>query len=152
MWGGRGQRKRERVGHHGKGKGFPLFPSSHRPPRAFYFFDYCYFYRDIQREPLRRRRVLKYVAFEKRLKEGGKKSRGGSQECKVTKAGGLNPLLPLKRSELNHATDMMEEYKGMAAMLFLSFKFVRSEIKESFVSRVNALLVGMYLYQWLMSS
>ena len=47
---------------------------------------------------------------------------------------------------------MMEEYKGMAAMLFLSFKFVRSEIKESFVSRVNALLVGMYLYQWLMSS
>ena len=96
--------------------------------------------------------MLKYVAFEKRRKEGGKKSRGGSQECKVRKAGGLNPLLPLKRSELNHATDMMEEYKGMAAMLFLSFKFVRSEIKESFVSRVNALLVGMYLYQWLMSS
>ena len=25
------------------------FPSSHRPPRAFYFFDYCYFYRDTQR-------------------------------------------------------------------------------------------------------
>ena len=23
------------------------------PPRAFYFFDYCYFYRDTQREPLR---------------------------------------------------------------------------------------------------
>ena len=23
------------------------------PPRAFYFFDYCYFYRDSQREPLR---------------------------------------------------------------------------------------------------
>ena len=140
------------MGHHGKGQGLPLFPSSHRPPRAFYFFDYCYFYRDIQREPLRRRRELKYVAYEKRLKEGGKKSRGGSQECKVRKAGGLNPLLPLKRSELHHATDMMEEYKGMAAMLFLSFKFVRSEIKESFVSRVNALLVGIYLYQWLMSS
>ena len=31
------------------------FPSSHRSPRAFYFFDYCYFYRDTQREPLRRR-------------------------------------------------------------------------------------------------
>ena len=28
------------------------------PPCAFYFFDYCYFYRDIQREPLRRRNVL----------------------------------------------------------------------------------------------
>lgn len=26
---------------------------------------------------------------------------------------------------------MMEEYKGMAAMLFLLFKFVRSETKES---------------------
>lgn len=66
--------------------------------------------------------------------------------------GRFEPPAPLKRSELNHATDMMEEYKGMAAMLFLSFKFVRSEIKESFVSRVNALLVGIYLYQWLMSS
>ena len=31
------------------------FPSSHRPLSAFYFFDYCYFYRDTQREPLRRR-------------------------------------------------------------------------------------------------
>ena len=29
-------------------RGMP-FPSSHRPPRAFYFFDYCYFYRDTQR-------------------------------------------------------------------------------------------------------
>jgi len=28
---------------------------SHRPPRAFYFFDYCYFHRDTQREPVRRR-------------------------------------------------------------------------------------------------
>ena len=44
---------------------------------------------------------------------------------------------------------MMEEYKGMAAMLFLSFKFVRSETKESFLSRINALLVGI---QWLLSS
>ena len=31
------------------------FPSSHRPPRAFYFFDYWYFDGDTQREPLRRR-------------------------------------------------------------------------------------------------
>ena len=44
---------------------------------------------------------------------------------------------------------MMGEYKGMAAMLFLSFKFVRSETKESFLSRINALLVGI---QWLLSS
>ena len=36
---------------------FPPFPSSHCPPRAFYFLDYCYFYRDIQREPLRRREL-----------------------------------------------------------------------------------------------
>ena len=70
------------MGHHGKGKGLPLFPSSHRPPRAFYFLDYCYFYRDIQREPLRRRRVLKYVALEKRLKEGGKKSRGEARNAR----------------------------------------------------------------------
>ena len=33
------------------------FPSSHRPPRAFYFFDYCYSYRDTQLEPLRRREI-----------------------------------------------------------------------------------------------
>ena len=33
------------------------FPSSHRPLRAFYFFDYCYSYRDNQREPLRRREI-----------------------------------------------------------------------------------------------
>ena len=33
------------------------FPSSHRPLRAFYFFDYCYSYRDTQREPLRRREI-----------------------------------------------------------------------------------------------
>ena len=36
LWGGRGERKRERAGHDGK----EPFPSSHRPPRAFYFFDY----------------------------------------------------------------------------------------------------------------
>ena len=36
---------------------FPPFPSSHRPSRGFYFLDYCYFYRDIQREPLRRREL-----------------------------------------------------------------------------------------------
>ena len=28
------------------------FPVSHRPPRAFYFFDYCYFNRGTQQEPL----------------------------------------------------------------------------------------------------
>ena len=31
------------------------FPSSHRPPRTFYFYDYYYFYRDTRRKPLRRR-------------------------------------------------------------------------------------------------
>ena len=30
---------------------------SHRPPHAFYFFHYCYFYRDTQWEPLRRREL-----------------------------------------------------------------------------------------------
>ena len=34
---------------------FPPFPSSHRHPRAFYFFDYYCFYRDTKREPLWRR-------------------------------------------------------------------------------------------------
>ena len=33
----------------------PPFPSSHHPPRTFYFYDYCYFYWDTQRKPLRRR-------------------------------------------------------------------------------------------------
>ena len=41
LWVGWEERKRERAGHH----------TSH----AFYFFDHCYFYRDTQREPLRRR-------------------------------------------------------------------------------------------------
>ena len=36
---------------------FPPFPCSHRPPRGFFFLDYFYFYRDIQREPLRRREL-----------------------------------------------------------------------------------------------
>ena len=41
----------------------PPLLSSHRPPRAFYFFfsDDCYFYRDTQREPLRRRENQKNV-------------------------------------------------------------------------------------------
>ena len=37
------------------------FPSSHRPPRALYFFYYCYFYRDTQPEPLRRREWVLYL-------------------------------------------------------------------------------------------
>ena len=36
----------------------PPFPSSHRSPRAFYFFDYCYFYWDALRGPLRRRELF----------------------------------------------------------------------------------------------
>ena len=43
-----GKRKIKRAGHCGP------FPSSHGPPRAFYFFDNGYFYRDTQREPLPR--------------------------------------------------------------------------------------------------
>ena len=38
------------------------FPSSHRPLHAFYFFDYCYFFRNTQREPLRRREACNYVS------------------------------------------------------------------------------------------
>ena len=40
LWGGWGERKRERAGHDGKGKReerLPPFSSSHRSPRAFYF-------------------------------------------------------------------------------------------------------------------
>ena len=40
LWGGWGERKRERAGHDGKGeerREAPPFPSSHRSPRAFYF-------------------------------------------------------------------------------------------------------------------
>ena len=57
---GRVRRKKKRArGARWEGerekRGFrlPPFPPSHRPRRAFYFFDYCYFYRDTQREPLR---------------------------------------------------------------------------------------------------
>ena len=45
LWGDWGERKREHAGH------------SHRPPRAFYFFHHCYFYRDTQWEPLWRREL-----------------------------------------------------------------------------------------------
>ena len=48
LWGGWEERKRERAGHD-----FSLFPSC--PARFLFFFDYCYFCRDAQREPLRRR-------------------------------------------------------------------------------------------------
>ena len=47
LWGGWGERKRERTNHV-----FSLFPSC---TALSIFFDYCYFYRDTQREPLRRR-------------------------------------------------------------------------------------------------
>ena len=51
----------------------PPFSSSHRPRRAFYFFDYCYLYRDTQREPLREERVLVQFAliFQERRGKGG---------------------------------------------------------------------------------
>ena len=58
LWGGWGEKKRESAGHDGKEKErrkaptLSLFPSS---PALSIFFDYCYFYRDTQREPLRRR-------------------------------------------------------------------------------------------------
>ena len=79
LWGGWGERKRERAGHDGKGEGEKR-PLPHNVrftgricssvvlakgptiwtlpivPRALsIFFYYCYFYRDIQREPRRRR-------------------------------------------------------------------------------------------------
>ena len=41
VYGGWEERKRERAGQDGRGKReerLPPFPSSHRPPRAFYFF------------------------------------------------------------------------------------------------------------------
>ena len=69
LWGGWGERKKESAGHNGKGKERreAPFPSSHRLPRAFFlisfffFFDYCYFFRDTQLEPLRRREPLIYT-------------------------------------------------------------------------------------------
>ena len=65
LWGGWGKRKRERAGHDGKGKreqrlfAFSVFPSP--PARFSIFFDYCYFYRDTQREPLWRRDVIQSI-------------------------------------------------------------------------------------------
>ena len=49
--GGRLGRKKKRV--HGA-------LNSHHPLSAFYYFDYCYFYRDTQWEPLRRREVIEH--------------------------------------------------------------------------------------------
>ena len=64
LWKGCGERKRQLAGARWEGGR----ASSHRPPRAFYFFDYCYFYRDTQREHLRGRegrylRLDKMAAF-----------------------------------------------------------------------------------------
>ena len=58
-----GRKKKSARGTMGRGKrelrifAFSLFPS---PPARFpfFFFDYCYFYRDTQREPLWRREVI----------------------------------------------------------------------------------------------
>ena len=63
LWGGWGERKRERAGHDGKGEerteDFHLFPLPIAPRAlSIFFFDYCYFYRDTQREPLRRREAI----------------------------------------------------------------------------------------------
>ena len=58
------EKKRKCAGHNGKGKGrrkapaFSLFPSS---PSRFLFIDYCYFYWDTQRKPLRRKEVFLYI-------------------------------------------------------------------------------------------
>ena len=64
LWGGWAERKRERAGCNGKGEerteAFRLFPLP-IAPRAlsiFFFFDYCYFYRDTQWEPLWRREAI----------------------------------------------------------------------------------------------
>ena len=43
------------MGRREREERLPPFPSSHHPPRTFYFYDYCYFYWDTQRKPLRRR-------------------------------------------------------------------------------------------------
>ena len=67
---GWGERKRERAGNDG-------------PPRAFYCFDYCYFYRDTQREPLRRREAKKIVA-------GGEKRQQKIRLCPQAKKTGDN--------------------------------------------------------------
>ena len=43
LWGSWGERKRESAGRDGKGKE-RREASSYRPPRAFYFFDYCHIF------------------------------------------------------------------------------------------------------------
>ena len=59
---GEAGRKKKRA-REARWEGGRPFPSSLRPPRAFYFFDYCYFDGDTQREPLRRREVSRYIIF-----------------------------------------------------------------------------------------
>ena len=60
-YGEAGEKEKESVrGTMGRGKReerLSPFSSSHRPPGAFYFFDYCYFDGDTQRQPLRRREL-----------------------------------------------------------------------------------------------
>ena len=52
LWGGWGERKGERAGHDGKGnERLPIVPRALSIFSTFYF----YFYRNTQREPLRRR-------------------------------------------------------------------------------------------------
>ena len=63
LWGGWGERKRERAGHDGKGEerteDFRLFPLPIAPRAlSICFFDYCYVYRDTQLEPLWRREAI----------------------------------------------------------------------------------------------
>ena len=62
LLGGWGEKKKTARGEQWEGgrekRGlFPPFPSSDRAPRTIYFFYYCYFYRDTQPEPLRRREL-----------------------------------------------------------------------------------------------
>ena len=70
LWGGWGERKRERAGHDGKEEerreaapAVSLLPSS---PARFLFFRLFYFDGDTQREPLRRRelQVAKKVVYQ----------------------------------------------------------------------------------------
>ena len=70
LWGGWGERKKSARGTMGRGKRDerPPFPSSHRPPRACYFFYYIIlmqghellFDGDTQREPLGRREHISH--------------------------------------------------------------------------------------------
>ena len=52
--GGWGERKRQYAGH--------LIPLPIIPLHAFYFSDYCYFFRNTQRELLQRREACNYVS------------------------------------------------------------------------------------------